>query len=145
MSDEGLAALRRLIEAVGRGDAHAALAELDVDVEVEDTDIPDADDYRGHQAFLAWVARWDESWATWRVENLEIRAAGESGAVALFKMVVTGKGSGIELGREDAVVATLRGDKVVNLGYYNDQPKALATAGLSDDDLEATTGTGSKT
>ena len=130
LSDEKLATLRRLVEAVGSGDVQAALAELDPDVEIDDTDIPDADDYRGHDAFLAWVSTWDESWASWRVEDLAVRSAGNTEAVALFKMIVTGKGSGIELDRNDAVVATLRDDKIVKLGYYNDQGKALAAAGL---------------
>jgi ketosteroid isomerase-like protein len=130
LSEIELAALRRLVEAVGKGDASAALAELSVNVEIEDTDIPDADDYRGHEAFLAWVAQWDESWSAWRVEDLEVRAAGDTGAIALFRMIVTGKGSGIELERDDAVVASLHDGKVARLGYYNDQSTALAAAGL---------------
>ena len=130
MSSSVLESLRRFVEAVGSGDAQGALVELSTEVKIEDTDIPDADDYRGHDAFLAWVAQWDESWSKWRVEDIEVRPAGETSAVALFRMIVTGKNSGIELGRDDAVVAIFRDDKVVKLGYYNDQPKALAAAGL---------------
>jgi ketosteroid isomerase-like protein len=129
LSDEKLATLQRLVEAVGRGDVEAALDELHPEVEIDDTDIPDADDYRGHDAFLAWVSTWDESWASWRVEDLAVRSVGTSEAVALFKMIVTGKGSGIELDRNDAVLATVRDNKIAKLGYYNDQEKALAAAG----------------
>ena len=130
LSDAKLETLQRLVEAVGNGDVEAALAELGPDVEIDDTDIPDADDYRGHDAFLAWVAQWEESWSSWRVEDLAVRSAGETVAVAFFKMIVTGKGSGIELDRNDAVLATLRDGKIVKLGYYNDQEKALAAASL---------------
>lgn len=130
MCDAKLATLRRLVEAVGGGDANAALAELDSDVEIEEGYIPDAGDIRGHDGFLAWIARWDESFSSWRVEDLVTRSAGDTGAVALFKMIVTGRGSGIELDRNDAVVTTIRDGKVVKLSYYNDHQEALAAAGL---------------
>jgi hypothetical protein len=68
----------------------------------------------------------------WRVEDLEVREAGDDQAIALFKMVVTGKGSGVELTRLDAVVASFRGGKAVKLGYYNDQTQALEAVGLRE-------------
>ncbi|MGC2373214.1 MAG: hypothetical protein WA484_05000 [Solirubrobacteraceae bacterium] len=51
--------------------------------------------------------------------------------IALFTMVVKGRGSGVELRRADAVVASFRGGKAVKLGYYNDQAQALKAVGLS--------------
>jgi len=47
-------------------------------------------------------------------------------------MIVRGKGSGIELTREDAVLAEYRAGKIVRIGYYNDQAQALEAAGLSE-------------
>jgi hypothetical protein len=52
--------------------------------------------------------------------------------VALFRMVARGRGSGIELMRDDALVFELRSGKVARLGYYNDQAEALEAAGLSE-------------
>jgi hypothetical protein len=43
-----------------------------------------------------------------------------------------GKGSGVELTRPDALVASFRGGKAVKLGYYNDQTQALEAVGLGE-------------
>jgi hypothetical protein len=71
-------------------------------------------------------------WGSWRIEGLEVRPVGEDRAVALFVMVVTGKGSGIELSRHDALVCTLRAGKISEMGYYNDQQQALEAVGLAE-------------
>ena len=47
-------------------------------------------------------------------------------------MIVRGKGSGIELTREDATLAEFRDGRIVRIGYYNDQAQALAAAGLGE-------------
>jgi ketosteroid isomerase-like protein len=119
--------LRRIVEAAGRRDYQAVLADLDPEVEIDDTDIPEA---TGTDSFLEWLARWDEAWDSWHIENIEIRAAGEDRAIALFQMVAKGKESSIELTRPDALVASFRDGKAVKLGYYNDQATALEAAGL---------------
>jgi hypothetical protein len=66
------------------------------------------------------------------VEDGEILPAGEHHAVALFRMVATGRGSGIEMARRDAVVCKLRSRKIVELTYYNDQDRALKAVGLAE-------------
>ena len=57
---------------------------------------------------------------------------GEDRTISLFKMIVRGKGSGIELTRDDAVLAEFRDGKIVRIGYYNDQAQALEAAGLPE-------------
>src|SRR6266480_1358642 len=66
------------------------------------------------------------------IDDVDIRAAGDDQVIALFTMVVKGRGSGIELRRADALVASLRGGKATKLGYYNDQAQALEAVGLSE-------------
>ena len=124
-----MAAMQRIVHAINRKDYQAVLADLDDQVEIDDADIPEAT--RG-DSFLTWVARWDEAWESWHVEDLEVRAAGEDQAIALFTMVAKGKGSGVELTRADALVASFRGGKAVKLGYYNDQAQALEAVGLPE-------------
>jgi hypothetical protein len=127
MSPENVDVMRRIAEAAGRKDYQAVLADLDPEVEIDDTDIPES---TGTDSFLEWVARWDEVWQSWHIEDLEVRAAGDDQAIALFRMVAKGKGSAVELTRHDALVASFRGGKAVKLGYYNDQAQALKAVGL---------------
>jgi hypothetical protein len=130
VSRENVETSRRFTEALNRGDYKAAAAELDlVELEIDDTDIPES---TGADSFYAWLARWDQAWEGWRIEDLEIRPVGKDRTISLFKMIVRGKGSGIELTRKDAVLANFRSGKIVRLAYYNDQAEALEDAGLKD-------------
>jgi ketosteroid isomerase-like protein len=131
MSQENVETARRFTKALLRGEYAAAAAELSPSVEIDDTDIPES---TGADSFYAWMARWDEAWENWRIEELEIRSVGEDRTISLFKMIVRGKGSGIELARDDAVLSEFRDGKIVRTGYYNDQPQALEAAGLSEQD-----------
>jgi ketosteroid isomerase-like protein len=129
VSQENVDAMRRVVEAAGRQDYQAVLADLDPEVEIDDTDIPES---TGTDSFLEWLARWDQVWESWHIEDLEVRAASEDQAIALFTMVAKGKGSGVELTRPDALVASFRDGKAVKLGYYNDQAQALEAVGLRE-------------
>jgi ketosteroid isomerase-like protein len=128
MSQENMDTAHRFTNAVIRGDYAAAAAECSHSVEIDDTDIPES---TGHDSIAAWLARWDAAWERWRLEDLEIRPVGEDRTISVFKMIVKGKGSGIELTRDDAVVTEHRDGKIVRIGYYNDQSQARNAAGLS--------------
>ena len=126
--DQNVAAMRRIADGYDGKDWQAVLADLDPEVEIDDADIPEA---TGEDSFLAWVTRWDEAWDSWRAEDVDIRPAGDGRVIALFTMVVKGRGSGVELRRADALVGSFRGGKAVKLGYYNDQAQALEAVGLA--------------
>jgi hypothetical protein len=125
MSEENVETTRRFTEALVRGDNDAAATELGPQVEIDDTDIPES---TGADSFYVWIARWNESWESWRIEDLEIRPIGEDRTLSLFRMIVTGRGSGIELTRKDAVLAEFENGKIVRIGYYNDQAQAIEAA-----------------
>lgn len=128
MSQHDVEALRRWTAAIQRGDYEAAEVELDLDeLEVDDRDIVES---TGADSHRAWLERWDQAWDTWRVEEQSVIPAGDSLVLSLFRMFVTGKGSGIELARDDALLAEFRDGKIVRLGYYNDQEQARRDADL---------------
>jgi ketosteroid isomerase-like protein len=129
MSQENVETTWRFTAAMNRRDYKAAAADLDPGLEIDDTDIPEA---TGADSFYAWLARWDAAWENWRIEDVDIRPVGEDRTISLFKMIVRGKGSGIELTRKDAVLADFRDGKIVRLGYYNDQARALDAAGVEE-------------
>ena len=125
--EEHEATYRRFSEAISRGDLEGAAAELAPTVEIDDRDIPDAD---GQDSFHEWVQRWNESWESWRLEDVELQALADGRVLALFRMIATGRASGIEIARDDAVIAEFRDGKISHIGYYNDQPEARTAAGI---------------
>ena len=142
MSQENVEVVRRFIEALPRaqasGDWQPVLAEVDPAVEIVDLDISlDTGHYRGHESVRRWIGVWMESWESWSLEDVQVRAVGEDRAIGLFLVRAKGKGSGIELSRRDALVCTLRGGKIENGTYYNDPQQALQAVGLSGQDAFA--------
>ena len=73
-----------------------------------------------------------ESWRSWSLEDVEVLPVGEDRAIGLFLVRAKGRGSGIELSRHDALVATLLAGKIEAITYYNDQRQALEAVGLSE-------------
>jgi len=132
MSEENVETVRRGFAAAMAEDWPTALATVHPQAEILDFDIPDAGTYHGHEGFLAWLENWGSGWEEWRTDNVEFRPAGEDGVIALFRLVARGKASGIEAGRDDAIVYRLHDDQIVRLEYFNDQAKALEAAGLSE-------------
>jgi ketosteroid isomerase-like protein len=120
---------RRFTEALVRRDYDAAAAELGRDFKVDDRDIPES---TGTDSFYEWIARWDEAWESWRIEDFEVRPLGDERVLSLFKIIAKGKGSGIELTREDASITDYRDGKIVRIAYFNDQAAALEAAGLAE-------------
>ena len=80
------------------------------------------------------MGRWDAAFESWRIEDVEVRAIDESRTLSMFRIYVKGRGSGVELVRDDGVIAELRDAKIVRIAYYNDQSQALDAAGLSAPD-----------
>jgi ketosteroid isomerase-like protein len=128
MSEENVEMMRRWMDAIARQDYEAALAELTSDVEIDDTDIPES---TGADSFHECVARWDAAWESGRIEGIELLPSGEDKVLAVFRMIVRGLGSGVELGRDDAVLGEFREGRIGRITYYNDQERAREAAGLS--------------
>jgi ketosteroid isomerase-like protein len=100
--------------------------------EIHDHDIPDAGIYRGHDGMREWTAHFGEAWASFALESEEIMDAGDDKVVELVRLTAQGKGSGVELERQDGIVWTLRDGKVVRLDYYGSRAEALQAAGLEE-------------
>ena len=135
MSRENVEIVQRLTAAFNRQDEdwHSVLALLDPNIAVDDLDISlDTESYRGHDGAREWLGVWGDAWGSWRIEGLEVRPVGEDRVIALFQMFVTGKGSGIELSRHDALGCTVRAGKIVEMTYYKDQQQAFDSLGLSE-------------
>jgi ketosteroid isomerase-like protein len=128
MSEQNVETLRRWADAAKRGDLAAAQAELHPDgVEIDDRDIVES---TGEDSHRVWLERWNAAWDRWETEEQATIPVGAETVLALFRIFVTGKESGIELTRDDALVAKFRDGKIVRFTYYNDQDQARRDAGL---------------
>ena len=99
------------------------------DFTVDDTDIPES---TGADSFYEWIGRWNAAFESWRIEDLKVRAIGQDRTLSLARIYATGTDSGVELGRDDAMITELRDGKIVRIAYYNNQAAALEAAGLSE-------------
>jgi hypothetical protein len=127
VAEQNIEAAKRFTEALQRNDLDAAAVELGPRFEVDDQDIPDAD---GHDSLYTWIGRWNEAFDSWRISDDEWIPVGEDRVLCTFRMHATGKGSGLELTRDDATVTEFEHSKIVRIGYYNDQAQAREAVGV---------------
>jgi ketosteroid isomerase-like protein len=128
VSQENVELIRRAFDHfVGTGE-HLWDA-IDPAVEVYDHDIPDAGDYRGHDGYRRWLVNWGEAWDDFSMEPKRWIDAGDR-VVLVFEITATGRGSGVVVKREDAMVWTLSDGRTVRLDYYNNVEQALEAVGL---------------
>jgi ketosteroid isomerase-like protein len=75
-----------------------------------------------------------EDWATasseWSAEPEEYIDAGEK-VIVVIRVKATGRGSGVALERQDAIVYGMRDGVVVRMDYHNNRKRALKAAGLA--------------
>jgi ketosteroid isomerase-like protein len=129
MSAENLEIVRRSLEKfVESGEIDWVT--VDQEVQITDHDIPDQTGYRGHDGLARWLEDWGAAWADYTIEPREFMDAGNY-VVVVLHMRATGRGSGLELDREDAIVYELRAGKMIRVDYYNDKLQALTAAGIT--------------
>ena len=66
MSEQNVARVREAFELLAKGELLWDI--LDEHVVIQDHDIPDTRDYRGHEGFLRWMEDWSEPWAEWSAD-----------------------------------------------------------------------------
>ena len=120
------------VELVRRGAEHfVATGEplwetLHEQVEVRDHDIMDGREYRGHADVRRWLYEdWASAWAAFSAELQEVIDIDEEHVIAVFRVKATGRGSGVEIERQDAVLYMVRDRQIVRVDYYNSKQQAL--------------------
>jgi ketosteroid isomerase-like protein len=130
MSQENVELAQRVLgHFVATGEVPWHLA--DPEIEVHDHDTPDQGDYRGHSGFARWLEDWGTAWSDWSIEPDEFIDAGNA-VVIFIRMKAEGRGSGIEVDRQDALVYEIRDGLVTCVDYYNDRKQALEAVGLAE-------------
>jgi ketosteroid isomerase-like protein len=77
-----------------------------------------------------WLRGWGEGWDSWRLEDIEFRAAGDDQVIALFRMIAKGGHSGMELERRDAITYRVQDGAIARMEYFSDQVLGLEAVGL---------------
>ena len=143
MSQENVEVVRRCFDLLNR-DGPGALDEIidelcDPEVEILRAvgRLPDADvsRVRGREAVKAWFS---ELYGTLdiRLEADEFIDAGDS-VVVVFRQMVRGRGSGVELINRFAFAYGFRMGKVTSMDGYRTKREALEAVGLSEQDAHA--------
>jgi len=101
------------------------------EVEAYDHDIMDASEYRGRAGVERWLEDWASAWSEFSMEPEEFIDAGKC-VVVVIRMRAKGRGSAVEVERQDAIVHEMRDGKVVRLDYYNNREQALKAVGLEE-------------
>jgi ketosteroid isomerase-like protein len=123
MSQQNVETVQRSMEHYGATGDHLWEA-IDARVEVYDHDIPDAGVYVGHEGVRAWLEDWGAAWSAATIEPQRWIDAGDR-VVVVLDLTATGRGSGVEVKRRDAMVWTVRDGKTIRIDYFNNEAQAL--------------------
>jgi ketosteroid isomerase-like protein len=132
MSQENVDAVRRVLEAAGRGDLSDLLSLHDPEWEgFIPAEYPVAGTYRGLDGVRAFVEEWLDAWEEFRVEPEEFLDVGDS-VVVMVRYWGRGKGSGVEVHDRWAYLYKLRDGKIIRWRLYASRNEALKAVGLAE-------------
>jgi len=131
MSEENVEIVSRMYEAVRRGDAELALSYIDPKVVTDARHRVDGRIGHGRDELMAILAEWLSTWDDWNQEIEQIRDLGDR-VLVIETQRGRGKGSGIEWKGRFGMLFELKGGKITRWTVYDDLPKALEAAGVSE-------------
>jgi ketosteroid isomerase-like protein len=88
--------------------------------------------YHGHDGFRRWMAEIDDQFSEWHSYVDEFRDAPEDRLLALGKVHLRGRASGVEFDQPMAWLVTFEEDQAIELTTIPDHAQALEAAGLSE-------------
>jgi ketosteroid isomerase-like protein len=133
VSEENVGLVRDFVEAGQRQDWERAAQLLDPDVEMHGTagGVEEGRVYRGLAEMIREFEAVDsEAWEERRLDPQEYLHVGDL-VVLLLHEYRRGRGSGVELENDTAVVFEVRDGRIVRVQGYMDREAALKAAGLS--------------
>jgi ketosteroid isomerase-like protein len=88
--------------------------------------------FRGRQGFAEFMKRWTEDFDQWSIHLEQLVDAADDRVLGFFNQTAMGKGSGVPVMQEYAIVYDFRGGQVVRMQLFLDRAEALQAAGLAD-------------
>jgi ketosteroid isomerase-like protein len=124
-----VAVVERALAALNAGNIDELVAVCDPDFELDMSDrVFNPSTYRGHDGIRQFHSEVLEVWERYVWEPERLIQHGEL-VVAFVRNSGTGRGSGLEVERETAMIWKVRGDKAISLRFFRDRQRALAEAG----------------
>jgi ketosteroid isomerase-like protein len=123
--------VKRLVEAFYARDTQAALAILDRDMAFESA-FAEAKTYKGVGEFAQYRRDVDEAWGEWRSEDDRFLPVDQTRLLHLYRIVGRGRGSGVPVAQNVAILWTVRAGRVVHGKGYQDESEARRAAGLGE-------------
>jgi ketosteroid isomerase-like protein len=133
MSQENIEVVRKIVDAVNRGDIEEVLEFTDTDAELHSAIIGGAEGnvYRGHDGFRKWFAESTAGFERLDTQLTEFRAVDDR-VIAFGRIYARGRESGLELDSETGWVFTVPGGKLVKAEGFLSRSEALEAAGLRE-------------
>jgi ketosteroid isomerase-like protein len=125
--------IRRFYELVGRRKLESLIELLDPEVEMVTPEAGLNRPVRGHAALQKMFASYVESFSEFEIEPERILEGGRPHQyLALVRIHIRGRGSGIEFGREPAHLVEIRDGRIARLEVFpnRDRAEAFEAAGL---------------
>ena len=128
MSRENLALVAQAHRCLNAGDIDGLIALCDADFELDMTArVLNPATYRGHEGIRRFHREVSEVWEEFRWDPQRFFEASDT-VVVLLHSHGRGKGSGLEMARDVAMVWAVRDGRAVSLRFYTDQAEALEAA-----------------
>jgi ketosteroid isomerase-like protein len=132
MSEENVEVVRRLYEALNRGDLEGAIEMTDPNIRYDLSErVFNPAVYQGHDGIRRFSAEVDEVWDEFRVEPLDFIDVGDK-IIVSHLVHARGKGSGVDVELPSTSVYTLREGKVLAIRMYREHDQALEAARLKE-------------
>ncbi|MBA2763407.1 MAG: nuclear transport factor 2 family protein [Thermoleophilaceae bacterium] len=135
MSQENVDLIERVVEAFDRHDLTTLQQLCDEDFEfVSVLAVVDEADatYRGPNAWKDYFRVIEEMWSEWHTRDIEIFDTGGDQLACLFRLVGTGKLSGVPVERALGITYRIRDGRLWRMRSYPNPADALEAVGLSE-------------
>ena len=132
MSQESLAGVRAIHEALARGAAASSLGLKHPDIEyINPSGAVEPGTRRGIAAYEDAMRSINDAFADVRIEVREMKDVGDR-VVVLATYIARGRSSGAQRENEDGYIWTVRDGQAVSFQWFNDPVKALEAVGLTE-------------
>jgi ketosteroid isomerase-like protein len=129
MKSENVEIVRRAHEALNTGDIDALVALCDEGFRLDMSDrVFNPAVYEGHDGIRRFYSEVRDVWERYVWDPEELIKAGPD-VVALIRSTGRGRGSGVEVDRETAMVWSVRDGQAIALRFFRDRGDALKGAG----------------